>query len=89
MFFRIGDKRAAPPPSHAVQQDCSRTIIRKGSLDFKNGFLNNTCNTFFSHREWLSKVQLAILLHIKESFIHQKDSMGQAKSKDRNFKDQK
>lgn len=43
---RMGDKGPPLPPA-TVLKACFSTAIRKGSLDFKNGFLNNTYGTFF------------------------------------------
>lgn len=42
----MGDKGPPLPPA-TVLKACFSTAIRKGSLDFKNGFLNNTYGTFF------------------------------------------
>ena len=44
--LRMGDKGPPLPPA-TVLKACFSTAIRKGSLDFKNGFLNNTYGTFF------------------------------------------
>lgn len=48
--LRMGDKGPPLPPG-TVLKSCFSTAIRKGSLDFKNGFLNNTYGTFWLFRE--------------------------------------
>lgn len=46
MFLGVGDKRDVPPPKHTALRVCFKTAIKKGSSDFKNGFLNSPYGTF-------------------------------------------